>query len=72
MTDEECKVEIIDEWDRWVVATLGPDAKPEENHLFGFFSHLKSKRPDLLEFGDLAERHPTIHALLIDSDRIEG
>jgi hypothetical protein len=71
VTDEECKTEVLGEWDKWVAATLGADIKPEENHLFGFFSHLKSSRPELLEFGDLWERHPVIHSWLVEAGRFE-
>lgn len=70
MTNEERRDQVLGEWDRWVLLTLKPDIKPTENHIVGFFSHLKTHSPGILEFETTSDRYQTIHSWLMGSDRL--
>jgi len=68
--NRESRDQIIGEWDRWVSYALPEGIEASENHLLGFFSHLKAKCPDMLEFGDVYDRYQTVHAWLLEAKRI--
>lgn len=66
MKKADARIQIIREWHGWVEETH-PDRLPSGNVALGFYGHLQTNRPDLLNFRASGDKWQVVHGWLLNA-----